>query len=125
MAARFFAVGEEAGRFDDDIDAEILPWKRGRSFLDGEASDLVSVNDQHVVFGRGAAAFFAAHFALIPSLGGIVFDQVSKIVRGHEIVDGDDIDFFAEQSLITDCAKDEPTDASETVNAECDHDEYV
>ena len=51
MALGLLGFGEQAGGFDDDIDAEFLPRQRGGAFLDGEALDLVAVDHQHVVFG--------------------------------------------------------------------------
>ena len=44
-------IGEQAGRFDHDVDAERFPRQRGRAFLDGQALDLVPVDHQHVVLG--------------------------------------------------------------------------
>ncbi len=51
VALGLLRVGEQAGRFDDVLDAELLPGQRGGAFLDGQALDLVAVDDQHVVLG--------------------------------------------------------------------------
>ena len=40
VALGLLGVGEEAGGFDDDIDAEFLPRERGGTFLDRETFDL-------------------------------------------------------------------------------------
>ena len=50
-------LGEQAGRFDDVLDAEFLPRQRGRAFLDGQALDLVAVDDEDVVLGARRRLF--------------------------------------------------------------------
>ena len=48
VRAGLLGVGEEAGRLEDDVDAEIAPRQRGR-ILDLEDLDLAPVDDQRVV----------------------------------------------------------------------------
>ena len=59
VALGLLGLGEQAGRFDDVLDAELLPRQRGRAFLDGQALDLVAVDDQHVVLGGVRRRFLA------------------------------------------------------------------
>ena len=49
------------------------------------------------------------------------FSEVGEVVGGHEVVDGDDVECLAEQALFDQGAKDEATDAAETVDANFDH----
>ena len=56
----------------------------------------MAVDDQHVVLGLPATDFFAGDGAGELALRGVVLEEVGEVVRGHEIVDGDDIDGFAE-----------------------------
>ena len=98
VALGLLGVGEQAGAFDHDTRRRAPSTERRRAFLHGEALDLVPVDDQHVVFGHVGSRFLAAHFAVEPALRGVVFEQVSEVVRGNEVVDRDDVDFFAEQA---------------------------
>ena len=47
-APRLLGVGEEAGRLEDDVDAQVAPRKRRRVLL-LEDLDLAAVDDQRVV----------------------------------------------------------------------------
>ena len=58
VALGLLGVGEEAGAFDHDLDAELLPRQRGGAFAHGEAFDLVAVDDQHVVFRERRIGLF-------------------------------------------------------------------
>src|SRR5262249_33257979 len=58
---------------------------------------------------------------LVLPLDRIVLQQVSEVVRGDEIVEGDDVDRFAEMSLFDEGTKDKAADAAESVAAELDH----
>ena len=82
----------------------------------------MAVDDEHVVLGvLRLGRFRAADFAVEAALGGIVFEQVGEIVGRNEIVDRDDVDFFAEQALFADRAKDQAPDAAEPVDADFNH----
>jgi hypothetical protein len=48
VGARLLGVGEDAGRLEDDVDAEVLPGQRGRILL-LEDPDLPPVDDERVV----------------------------------------------------------------------------
>ena len=71
-----FGICEKTCAFEHNIDAEILPRKSGRAFLDGEAFDLVSVDDKRVILGDIGRRFFTVNFALETALNGVVFDEV-------------------------------------------------
>ena len=47
-ARAFVGVGEDAGRFEDDLDAEVAPRQRRRILL-GEDLDLAAVDDDRAV----------------------------------------------------------------------------
>ena len=117
----FAALSEETGGFDDNVDAEFLPREGGRAGTDGEAFDFVTVDDEDVIFGEVGAGFFGVDFLLGFALGGVVFDEVSEVVRWDEVVDSDDFNFLAQETLVTNCAKHEAADAPETINADLDH----
>ena len=51
------------------------------------------------------------------ALGGIILQQVSQIVGGNQIIDSDNFKFVAEKSLINKGAKDQTTDAAESINS--------
>ncbi len=118
VALRLFRFGEQAGRFDDVVDAELLPGQGGRAFLDGEALDLVAVDDERVVLGDVGGGLFAGDGAVEFALRRIVFEQIGEIVGGDEVVDGDDVECLAEQTLLDDGPEDQPPDAAETIDAD-------
>ena len=95
--------------------------ERGGAFAHGEAFDLLAIDHQRVVLRDRWIGFLARDGAGISALRGIVFEEVSKIVGGDEVVDRDDFDFFAEESLFRDGAKDEPSDSSKAVDADFCH----
>jgi hypothetical protein len=81
----------------------------------------MAIDHKDVVLGHVGAALFGVHFFLGLALGGVVFDEVSEVVRRDEVIDGHDLDLFAQEALITDCAKNEAADAPETIDADFDH----
>ena len=92
VALGLLGFGVETGRFDDVFDTELAPGKSGGAFAHGETLDLVAVDDEQVVLGDVGRRFFARDRAVELALRGVVLQQVSEIVRWHQIVDGDDID---------------------------------
>jgi hypothetical protein len=56
----------------------------------------VAVDDQQVVIGEGRGRFGALDGAGELALGGVVLEEVREVVGRHEIVDRDDVEFFAE-----------------------------
>ena len=115
------ALGEETSRLDDDIDVEILPGKGSRSFLDGEALDLVAVDYQSVVLGNLGGGFLAVDLALEDALGGVVLDEVGEVVGRNQVIDGDDFVPLFEESLFDDGTEDKAADAAEPINGDIWH----
>ena len=113
--------GEEAGGFDDDIDAEFFPWEGGGAFLDGEATDFVTIDHEEIIFGEIGVGFFAIDLFFGAALGGVVFDQISEVISGDEVINRDDFDLCAEKALVADCPKNEAADAPETIDADFNH----
>ena len=116
---RLVGVGEQPGGFDDDVHAEFFP-RQFRRRLGADDENFLAVNNQHVVLGLVGGGFFRANRAGEAALRGIVFEQVGEIVGGHDVADGDDFDFLAEQALFSDRAKDEATDPTESVDGDFD-----
>ena len=83
------------------------------------------VDDEDIVFRDIGLRLFAGHSARELALNRIVFQKVCEVVRGDEIVDGDHIERLAEQALFDEGPKHEPTDATETVNADFHHDNIL
>ena len=81
------ALGEEAGRLDDDVDAEVAPRQRGRVAL-GEHLDLVAVDDQHAVAD--------GHLARERAVDRVVLEQVAERPGVGDVVDRDDLDVSAD-----------------------------
>ena len=59
MALGLFGFGEQAGGFDHDIDAQLLPRQFGGR-LGADDLDLLAVHDQHIVFGFVGRGFLAS-----------------------------------------------------------------
>jgi hypothetical protein len=81
----------------------------------------MAIDHEDVVLGEIGAALLGGDFFLGLALGGVVFDEVSEVVRGDEVIHGDDLDLFAEEALIADCTKNKASDAPETIDADFDH----
>ena len=117
MRLGFFAVGEEAGGFDDDVHTERLPRQRGEVFHRAEAFDLVAIDHDDVGFFERRAALFRGDGVLKFAVDGIVFDLVGEIFRvGRNVHDRDDINRLAEQALITERLKHHPADPAESID---------
>ena len=80
------ALGEEAGRLDHDVDAEVAPRQVRRVAL-GQHLDLVAVDDQRVLADLDRARERAED--------GVVLEQVAQRAGVREVVDGDDLDVRA------------------------------
>jgi hypothetical protein len=79
------------------------------------------IDDQDIVFGNRGRTFGTVHLTLEFALGGIVFDQVSEVVRRDQIVNCEDLNFLAKQALVTDCAKDQTPDTSKAIDTDLNH----
>ena len=116
VALGFVGFGEKAGGFDDEVDPQVFPRKGGGAFLDGEAFDFVAVDDEDVVFRDRRGGFFAADFALVAALDGVVLDQVGEVVGGNEVVHRHHVEFFTEQALLAERPEDQSADPAESIN---------
>jgi hypothetical protein len=54
-------------------------------------------------------------------LGGVVFEEVGKVVCWDKVTDCGDFECGAEVALFDECAEDEAADASESVNGDGGH----
>jgi hypothetical protein len=98
------ALGEEAGRLDHDVDAEVAPRQLRRIAL-RERLDLAAVDDQRVP-GRLDGGREAP-------VDGVVLEQVRERLVVRDVVDGDDLDVGA--GLVR-RAEDIAADAAEAVD---------
>ena len=80
--------GEDAGGLDDDVDAQIAPGQRGRTFLDLERLDLGAADDDRVVA-------FEADLLGIAAQDRVELQQVRQAGVVGEVVDRDDLDVGA------------------------------
>ena len=117
VALGLLALGEEAGRLDHVVDAQLLPGQVGRR-LRADDRDLLAVDDQHVVRFLVGARLLRADLAAELLLRRIVLQQVGEVVGGDDVADRDDLDVLAEQPLLVQGAKEEAADATETVDGD-------
>ena len=50
------------------------------------------------------------------ALGGVVLHQVSEVISGNEVVDGDNIELFSEKALLAECTENKAADSSKPIN---------
>src|SRR5882724_1978063 len=124
MALGLFRVGEEAGGFDDDVHAQLLPREAG-GVLGADDEDVVAVNDQDVVLSLVGRGFLGGNLAVEASLGGIIFEQVGEIIGGDDVADRDDLEVLAQQTLFGDGAKHQTANAPEPINCNFNCHSYV
>ena len=99
-------VGEEARRFDDDLDAVVAPRKPGGVAL-GQDLDLVTVDDDAVVGGLDRAR--------VDAVVGVVLKEVSIIGGVGQVVDRHDHQVV--WVPLPDGPEDLPPDSSEAVDS--------
>ena len=104
VLGRVVALGEEAGRFEDDVDAEVLPGQLGR-VAHREHLELVAV-DRDGVFSRFDLRVQVAEHR-------VVLEQVRQRRRVGEIVHRDEIDVLVAERGAHDVA----ADAAEAIDA--------
>ena len=80
VLAQAFGIGEEAGGFNDYVNAQLAP-RQLRGVFDGRYLNGFSVDDQ--------AVFRVLHRSLELSVGGVVLQQMGQNLRFGEVVDGD------------------------------------
>ncbi len=66
--------------------------------------------------GLSGADFREETCALEPALGGIVFEEVSQIVRGDNIAHRDDVNVLADHALFGDGAENQSANAPEPID---------
>ena len=74
-------IGEQAGGFDNVINAHLAPGQIGRIALSHDTLDLMAVDNDDVVFGGFGAGLGGGDFVLELALDGVVLDLVGEIVR--------------------------------------------
>src|SRR6185312_1984954 len=102
---RGLALREQPGRLDDDLDAHVLPRQVGRIAL-GDHAHVLAVDDQLAVARLDRAGKAAVHR--------VVAQQMSRDLRLHQVVDGDDL---VSGTALTSGAKDVAADAPKPVDA--------
>ncbi len=80
------ALGEEAGRLDHDVDAEVAPGQVGRVAL-GQHLDLLAVDHQRALVGLDGAREAAQDR--------VVLEQVGHRGRVDQVIDGDELEVRA------------------------------
>src|SRR5581483_1813961 len=115
MALRLVGLGEYAGGFDDDVDAEVAPREGGRPFLDFEGLDLVGADDDGVVTFEADVLGQAAEDR-------VELEQMGQRRVIGEVVDGDHLDVGATalRLLRFQCPVEIASDAAEAVDAHPD-----
>ncbi len=101
------AIGEEARRFEHDIDAEVFPGKLSR-ILDGQHLELVTVHRDARFARLDCGVQVAQH--------GVVLEQVGQRGGAGQVVDGDEIDIVVAERGPHDVA----ADAAKSVDANPD-----
>ena len=102
--AAVVALGEEAGRLDHDVDAEVAPRQRGGIAL-LERLDVLAVDPQRAVADLDRA--------LERPVDRVVLEQVGERLVVGDVVDGDELDVGA--GLVRG-AEDVAADAAEAVD---------
>ena len=115
VAFGLFRFREQARRFNDDIDAILLPWQFGRR-LGAHHVNVLTVNDQNVVFHFVRAGFLRGHFTGKPPLSRVIFQEISEIVSGDDISHGDHLKVFADQTLLNHRTKHQPSNTAKSIN---------
>jgi hypothetical protein len=102
-------VEEQAGRLDDDIDADLVPLQVGRIAFLGQA-DALAIDDD--------VAAVDLDVALESAVDGVVLEHVGEVVGLEQVVDGDDLDVACE--VLHGRAQHVAADAAEAVDAYLD-----
>src|SRR5207247_5690186 len=112
VLGRVVAFGEQSGRLEDNVDAEVFP-RQLRRVAHRQHLELVAVDRDRFSPGLDLRVQITEHR--------VVLQQVRKRVRIREIVDGDNVDV-----RIAECRPhDVPADAAEPVNANPHRHRYI
>ena len=112
MAGSLLLGEEQAGGLDDVLGAHFVPLQVGGILFAGHA-DFAAVHDDGMV-GVIDGAFELA-------VDGVIFEHISHIIRGDEVVDGNNFNFRVGQAG----AEDQTADAAEAVDTNFDHGDYL
>src|SRR5258708_2294793 len=107
MERGFFASGEQAGRFDYDVDLEFLPREFGRVAL-GDNAEGVAVEHDLIALGLDLMLERAVYRVML--------EQMGQRRGVGDVVDRDDLDLFFVQHR----PKGHPADSPETVDSDPD-----
>jgi len=55
------------------------------------------------------------------TLGGIVFEEISEVVSGHQVIERHHVNVFAQKPLLDDRSKHETTDSAKAVYSNAFH----
>ncbi|MCY1371374.1 hypothetical protein D9M69_585140 [compost metagenome] len=101
-------VQEQAGGFDDDVCADLVPLQvRGIAFL--READLLAVDHQRVAFDADVTLEAAVH--------AVVLQHVGQVVGLQQVVDRHDLDVA---EVLDGAAQHVAADAAEAVDADLD-----
>ena len=98
------ALGEQAGGFQNDVHAQILPGKVGGITFHGD-EDLVTVNDQIITLD--------GNFTVKLALRGVILEQVGDRFDRSQVIDGNNLVAF----FLGHGAQYVATNTSKTVNS--------
>ena len=104
MLLRSVLGQKQAGRFDHDLGADLVPFQLGRIPEGGEANP-PAVHDQDVAVNRDLPLESAVHR--------IVLEHIGQIVGFKQIVDADDLEVL---EVLSGGAKHHAADAAESVD---------
>jgi hypothetical protein len=82
--------------------------------------DVLAVDNEDVILRFVGGGLLRADFALEAALDGIIFEQISEIVRRNDIADGDHLDVLAHQTLFDQRPEHQASNAAEPVNCNFD-----
>ena len=106
--------------FGDDFHAELFPWQ-SIGAAGGDDLDLMAVDHDDVVLFKLRGGLLRGNLAGELALRGIVFEEVGEVVGRDDVADGGDFECGAEVALFDECAEDEASDASESVDGDGSH----
>ena len=109
MRGGLVASGEDAGAFERDVDAELLPGQLGRVLDGGDLEFLIADGDLVAVDG---------HFMREAAVHAVIAEQMRVGLDRAEVVDGDDVDVLA--AGFVDRAQDVAADAAKSVDGNSD-----
>ena len=110
MTGGQFLGHEQARTLDNHVDSELAPRKSGRTLTESQAANFLPVDDQRIL-GRSLDRPIEA------TLSRIVLQEIGQVVGGDQVVDGDDLELIAKQSLVDQGAKNQTANATETINS--------